>query len=96
MTVKRTLVISFAAVWLSLDLAAEVARLIACQANPSPQLVAICSEPIGPGGGVLEHLRRLNDVLTPPSVETSPPVPPPVAVPKGGTKMDQLRREPTL
>lgn len=94
MATKRHFAVSFFAVWLSLDLAAEIARMIACQANPSAELLTMCQQPIGPAGTVLDKARRLGEAMNPPP----PPGPPPgpEVIPRGGSQMERLRQQPGL
>lgn len=96
MPAKRTFAAWGAIVILSLDIGAELARLGVCIVKPDPRDVALCADPIGPVSRMVGQLFRLLSEAEPPPVGPTAPEPPPVVVPKAGTTMEQLRKQPTL
>ena len=96
MATKRTFAAWAAIVLLTFDIPAELARLGVCIVKPDPRDVALCADPIGPVSRMVAQMFRLLAEQQPPPVEAQPPTPPPVVVPKGGTTMEQLRKQPSL
>ena len=96
MAAKRTFAAWAAIVILSLDIAAEVARLGVCIVKPDPADVALCADPIGPISRLVGQMIRLLSEAPPPPVVPEPSAPPPVVIPKGGTTMEQMRKQQTL
>jgi hypothetical protein len=75
---------------------AELARLGVCIVKPDPRDVALCADPIGPVSRMVGQMIRLwNDTPAPP-IAPAVPEPPPVVPPKGGSTMEQLRKQPSL
>jgi hypothetical protein len=93
---KRTFAASIVVVWLSLDLAAEVARLIACQVGTPKSVATVCSAPAGSASLVWDKLFRLHEAMDPPAppvIEPPPPAPPPAPA---ETPLEKLRQQPKL
>ena len=92
---KRSVAAWLTVAVLALDLLAEGLRLAVCVATPPGPAATTCYERIGPVSQAFQKL-RLVIAPPPPPVEPTAPTPPPVVVPKGGSTMEQLRKQPTL
>lgn len=92
---RRTVAAWLTIAVLSLDLLAEGMRLAMCVATPPGPAAEACYSRIGP---VSQAFQKLRLVLAPdpPAVVPTTPQPPPVVVPKGGTQIEQLRKQPSL
>lgn len=80
---------------LVLDVVVETLRLGVCVATPPGPAMEACYSRIGPVSQAFQKLRTFLEPVPPPVVPTLP-APPPVVVPKGGSTMEQLRKQPTL
>lgn len=92
---KRTVAAWLTIAVLSLDLLAEGMRLAVCVATPPGPAAEACYNRIGPVSQAFQKL-RLVIAPPPPHVESPREAHPPVVVPKGETKMEQLRKQPSL
>lgn len=92
---KRTVAAWLTIAVLALDLTAEMLRLGVCVTTPSGPAAEACYSRIGP---VSQAFQKLRLVIAPEPLPVVPPAPepPPVVVPKGGSTMERLRREPSL
>jgi hypothetical protein len=78
------------------DFTEEFVRLQLCTGNPQLATSPDCNKPFSPvSRAAWELVQAINTTETPPMV-APPPVAPPVLVPKSGTTMEQLRKQPTL
>jgi hypothetical protein len=96
MATKKTVAISFVMVFLVLDLAAEVARLIACQAAAPQSAAALCASPAGSTSLIWDKASRLFEALEQPAPAPAPVGPPAPAPAPAETPLEKLRQQPKL
>ncbi len=87
MATKKTVAISFVMVFLVLDLAAEVARLIACQVAAPQSAAALCLAPARSGSLIWDKAFRLFEALEQPT---------PTTPAQGESPLQRLKQEPKL
>jgi hypothetical protein len=80
---------------LVLDVVVETLRLGVCVTTPPGPAAEACYARIGPVSQAFQKLRVFMEPVPLPVVPAPPP-PPPVVVPKGGSTMEQLRKQPSL
>jgi hypothetical protein len=88
MVTKKTVAISFVMVFLALDLAAEVVRVVACQVAPPQSGVTLCAGPAGSASLIWNKATRLLEHLEEPA-----PAPAPA---QGETPLERLKQQPKL
>jgi len=93
---KRHVALTIVAVWLVLDVAADLARTVACSAPTDPATLAACESQDATGETLAEKVRRLLLMLDEPAGPPPPPTPPPPVPSPPESQLDRLRRGPGL
>jgi hypothetical protein len=96
MATKKTVAISFVMVFLVLDLAAEVARLIACQVAAPQSAAALCLAPAGSASLIMEKAYRLFGAMEQPAPAPAPVGPPAPAPAQSESLLERLKQQPKL
>jgi hypothetical protein len=96
MATKKTVAISFVMVFLVLDLATEVARLIACQVAAPQSAAALCTAPAGSTSLIWDKALRLFQAMEQPAPAPAPVGPPAPAPAQGETPLQRLKQQPKL
>jgi hypothetical protein len=96
MVTKKTVAISFVMVFLALDLAAEVVRVVACQVAPPQSGVTLCAGPAGSASLIWNKATRLLEHLEEPAPAPAPVEPPAPAPAQGETPLERLKQQPKL